>query len=345
MACVFDRVVITGRIAANPETIEEFKDAGGCSHFIRKAYSDAGYGRDSSGMVWKPLPEELHISEHLCLGPFADEESGLRHLSDDQAVCVGYALADPSTNFLPPAVWLARTISVELFRLRVGFNYGDMGPDGKVLVRIGKSGDSWKPLHVSLSLSHHLESDWLLLRHYAETAVEKACGDLPVPRITLNCAGMFISVGPNGDNGLSGKKLVADAYGPSVPIGGGAWSGKDLHKIDRLGGLLSRMLAGQVLSETGADEALVQLEYHPGSDKPASALARLNRTGGYIPLEGLLEGVSMDNEDVWARFNLCKTPLDELARWGHQLPGMPWEPGTSAADGVHQGRALSFAYG
>ena len=104
----------------------------------------------------------------------------------------------------------------------------DAGSVGKVLACVEKNRSAWKPLHVSLSLSHHKESDWFRLRLFGEAAVEKACRGLPTPKVILYAAGMFVSVGPNGDNGLSGKELVCDAYGPNIPIGGGAWSGKKI---------------------------------------------------------------------------------------------------------------------
>ena len=80
---------------------------------------------------------------------------------------------------------------------------------------------------------------------------------------------MFIAGGPNGSNGLSGKKLVVDAYGPGVPIGGGAWSGKDFFKVDPLGGMAARRLALESLLASAAEEALVTLTYLPGGDRPA----------------------------------------------------------------------------
>ena len=75
--------------------------------------------------------------------------------------------------------------------------------------------------------------------------------------MTVNGAGAFEVGGPEGDNGLSGKKLVADAYGPRVPIGGGAWSGKDFFKADRAGGLLARRLAKVIVHLGLAAEATV----------------------------------------------------------------------------------------
>ena len=94
--------------------------------------------------------------------------------------------------------------------------------------------------------------------------------------LALNGAGMFVSGGPNGDNGLSGKKLVVDAYGPTVPIGGGAWSGKDFHKVDRLGGLLARSLAKRAVLRALAGEVQVTLSYTPGCERPVRVDALLD---------------------------------------------------------------------
>ena len=324
MACIFNQVYITGRIAASETAISTFKYRGGCKKYVKQAYSNAGYGEHRAGIQWHPLPDELQIHENLCLGPFEEGESELRHLSDDQAICVGYANMIEKTDHLPPAVWLARRIAWYLSdgeqRLAVG-----AGPDAKVLVRVERNGSEWKPLHVSLSLSHRQDCDWLKLRQYAEGIVEEACKDMETPELTVNGGGMFVSVGPNGDNGLSGKKLVVDAYGPTVPIGGGAWSGKDLHKVDRLGGLLARQLAKRIVKVGLAGEALVFLEYLPGGAAPSQALVRLDGSSASIPFEKLLKGVCLDNETVWRDFNECNASFESLACWGHHHMGLPWE--------------------
>ena len=325
MACVFNHVFITGRIAANDQSLSEFGAQGGCEMQVLKSFKNAGYRVDSSGRPWSPLTIDLKVIESLCIGPFEEGERELRHLSDDQAICVGYANSIEETNHLPPAVWLSRSIAGELVSLRGEIASGDAGPDGKVLVRVEKNGSAWKPLHVSLSLSHHEESDWLRLRRFGEAAVEKACRGLPTPKVTLNAAGMFVSVGPNGDNGLSGKKLVCDAYGPKIPIGGGAWSGKDLHKVDRLGGLLARKLAKRIILGGSAGEALVFLEYHPGGQRPASVQIALDGQGPKHGIEDLLPDVSTENKVVWEDFSRCQIPLPELALWGHQQPHTPRE--------------------
>ena len=148
---------------------------------------------------------------------------------------------------------------------------------------------------------------------------------MPLPEIEMNGAGMFVAGGPNGDNGLSGKKLVVDAYGPSVPIGGGAWSGKDFFKVDRLGGMAARRLALESLLASDAEEALVTLTYLPGGDRPARVDLLLDSDA--IGSRRLSAGLSARSRAGYST-DYSRRPLSravDLTRWGHQQPGMPWE--------------------
>ena len=320
-AAVFGSFYLTGRIAARQDLLAELD----IHKLIRETYRTAGYGIDAAGYDWTPAPGGLGIITNLCLGPFEEGERELRHLSDDQAICIGYANNLEGTNHLPPAHWLARNIGRHLHDLRGERGSGQVGPDGKVIVRVETNGERWQPVHVSISLNHHEGSDWLLLRSIAEEAVARGCTGKTVPSLELNGAGMFISGGPNGDNGLAGKKLVVDAYGPTVPIGGGAWSGKDFHKVDRLGGLLARRVAKLAIQKGLGREALVTLEYIPGCDCPIGIDLHIDGkpfTGNVI---GVLGGPLIDNQAVWQSFVDVDTDLSSLARWGHQQVGTPWE--------------------
>ncbi len=360
-ACVFDKLVVTGRIAIEDAEAARVVEAN-LDAWVRDAWRAAGYGKDAAGHAWGPRPEDLHITRHLRLAPFDEGEAPLRHLSDDQAICVGYANAIEGCAGLPPAHWLARRIARTLHDLRAAKGAGQVGPDGKVLVRVARSGHSWRPLAVSISLNHHEGSDWMFLDGFAREAVETACAGLPTPHVTLNGAGMFVCGGPNGDNGQTGKKLVMDAYGPTVPIGGGAWSGKDLWKVDRRGGLLARALARWLVGKGGFGEAQVTLEYYPGSDAPDRAYAiadgeRLELAVGGLtgdvvtPLlqracgveaptphgSGLCTTLGKANMLARAHIEGASRALADMARWGHhqRLEGAldalldadpPWSP-------------------
>jgi S-adenosylmethionine synthetase len=320
LACVFDRVFVTGRIAGARDALQSLDLEGA----VRAAYRDAGYGLDAAGHLWGPDPDALSIDTALCFGEFEPGEREHRHLSDDQAICIGHATALPETDHLPPAHWLARRIGRELARLRREKGAGEVGPDGKVLVEVGPGAGSWRPVHVSISLNHHERSDWLLLRRIAEEAVETACAGRTLPEIALNGAGMFVSGGPNGDNGTTGKKLVVDAYGPGVPIGGGAWSGKDFNKVDRLGGMLARRLAKAWALRAG-ESATTRIDYLPGSGRPHRvAVTVRGRTRLLDPRAGIA-GWSTENADVARHCMGTAAPLPQLARWGHFGGGLPWE--------------------
>lgn len=325
-ACVFHHLVLTGRVAVRDEGMLEAVRGDALRELVREVYASAGYGTDAAGFHWDPRPEEIEVTDLRRMGVFDPGEREVRAFSDDQAICVGYAVADPRTDCLPPAHWLSRRIGRELFRLRLERGAGQVGPDGKVIVRIARDHSGWRPLHVSISLNHHAGSDWMLLNRLAAEAVETACAGLPLPELELNGAGEFTCSGPMGDNGLSGKKLVVDAYGPTVPIGGGAWSGKDFNKVDRLGGLLARRLACSAVAEVGAGEALVTLAYIPGCTESVDVRVRLD--GRESPLESLsrTSRLPRGNAACAALFRETALPLAELARWGHQQPGMPWEP-------------------
>jgi len=311
-ACVFGKFFLTGRIASFEHVLAELD----VEKIIRETYASAGYGVDAAGYKWGPLPEDLEITKALCWGPFEDGERELRHLSDDQAICIGYANSIEETSHLPPAHWLANKIGREIFRLRLTKGAGQVGPDAKVIVRVETDGKRWQPKHVSISLNHHEGSDWILLRKIAEEAVEISCSGKQLPDIELNGAGMFISGGPNGDNGLSGKKLVVDAYGPTVPIGGGAWSGKDLNKVDRLGGYLARKLALETLSKCAAKEALVTLEYIPGSVAPISINIMVD-SSYLLNVANDLVCFDLTNKEASTRMSEVLPELKQLALWGH----------------------------
>lgn len=317
-----NRVFVTGRIACKDATTIDVEQT------VRDVYRSAGYGDG-----WYPSPEEVVVEADLCLGPLEEGEAEFRELSDDQAICVGYANNLPQTNHMPVEHWLAGRLARRLYTLRTVNPVLQLGPDGKVLVVVREEGASWALEGFSCSLQQRSKADDVALHRAARLAIgeelERLAAELPglssgLPeQMTVNGAGAFEVGGPEGDNGLSGKKLVMDAYGPRVPIGGGAWSGKDFFKADRAGALHARRLAKFIVQLGLATEAIVTLGWFPG-DREARVLhierpprqsastdhvARcmdltLARSGEHFPIAGLMD----------------------LARWGHfNEAGCSWE--------------------
>ena len=269
---------------------------------VRRILRESGYGS-----AWAPDPGAVRIVADLCLGDFVPGERELRHLADDQAITVGYACGTAAQGYVPLEHWTAFQLARALAEERVA------GPDGKVLVVL----DGERVQALTISVHHQAEADAVEINEAAFRAIERAAlrlvpasmelaASLRGVRPRINGAGPFSIGGPMGDNGLSGKKLVCEGYGPSVPIGGGAQSGKDPHKIDRAGALCARALAVDLVKK-GAAEALVSLGWAPGDPLTAPFAVE-----GASPreVERVMERV-LDRGPQW----------EEWARWGECSPG------------------------
>ncbi|MGN0833087.1 MAG: methionine adenosyltransferase domain-containing protein [Kiritimatiellia bacterium] len=284
-----DQVFIDGRIAAGAgdacavrhDEIEEI---------ARKVYREAGYGG-----IWIHAPERLKVMQNVCLGPLSDDERAIRNLSDDQNVVVGYACNHPETAYLPPAHFVANYLGrkVDAWRRTVP---GKFGPDFKVLVQLDDAHGRYEWRRLTLSIQHRpgvfaAEQHELVLPvvrgALAELAARGLAGisDLSLDDFVLNGMGDFIVGGPEGDNGLSGKKLAVDFYGPEIPIGGGAICGKDPHKVDVAGAFRARELALRLLQEGGGNAVTVRLGWTPGDAAPAfRAAERVDSIGLAHPI-------------------------------------------------------------
>jgi len=309
-----EAVFITGRVAAGPPDSPLPLDLPG---IIRDVYERAGYvGR------WGIQPA---LQTDLDLGPLTDDERRIRCFSDDQDIVVGYACGSQATGFLPLPVWLARRLRTALSQLREA-NGDRLGTDGKVLVRLqpGAQGVEWKRINISLQHAEGIGYRELhgLTLEVVEPVLDECRALLSHPGrgweieiLRLNGAGDFSCGGPQGDNGLSGKKLVVDHYGPGVPIGGGALCGKDPHKVDRIGALCARQLAVRLLQATAAGEITTYLGYLPGLEAPDMLAARVG--GEWWDADRIAQAIPVPDLSIQGSFDRL-----ELAavRWLETLP-------------------------
>ena len=277
-----DRVFIDGRIATGPEPVD-------IDGIAREVYRRAGYGG-----AWIPDPSKLRITTDLCEEELPAKESDIRPFSDDQNIVIGYACGDQRTNHLPLAHWVAGELGRQLFSiLRGDPELSDtFGPDFKIFTALETTPRTtraeWRQLVLSVQHLPGLPSEKQhrlllplienILRALELSGLDGIASTFSSAKLILNGAGEFAIGGPEGDNGLSGKKLVIDHYGPSVPIGGGALSGKDPHKVDKCGALRARQLAKQLVRE-GSDEARVSLGWAPGGESPFLVEAITTRGG------------------------------------------------------------------
>ena len=312
-----DHVYITGRIACEGAEHIDVKS------IVREVYQSAGYDKD-----WYPAPNKVKVTSNLCLGPLEDGEAEYRELADDQAICIGYANDLGATNHLPIEHWLVTRFARRLYALRLEHPDLRLGPDGKVVIAVRElaadDGATWQLESFSCSLQQKIGSDEIALHRAVRVVVEEelaaAANELPglspeLPKtLIVNGAGNFEVGGPEGDNGLSGKKLVCDAYGPRVPIGGGAWSGKDFFKADRAGGLHARRLAKMIVQLGITREVQVVLGWFPGDR--AARILRIEAEGGQLLDQQRFEQM-FDRSLLKSGTTYQVEDLVQLARWGH----------------------------
>jgi S-adenosylmethionine synthetase len=317
--CVF----VTGRIGC--EGAEDIDISG----IVQDVYRTAGYGG-----AWMPEPRSIEVRTEICLGPLEDGEAVYRSQADDQSICTGYATAIPETNYLPVEHWLANRLGRRLAGLCHEEPDLQLGPDGKVIVMVSEVNEGYVLDGFSCSLQQmagasdialHRKVRELLEAELDRLSIELSCLSPQIPKsLSVNGAGTFEVGGPEGDNGLSGKKLVVDAYGPRIPIGGGALSGKDFFKVDRAGAVHARRIAKAIVMTGAAKEALVRLAWFPG-DSSARLISIERENGTFLnvnPWQNLFDlSLEASGED-WTG---CANLLD-VARYGHFTGGeLPWE--------------------
>lgn len=318
-----DQVFVTGCIACEgAESID-------VEARVREVYASAGYGAD-----WSPRPEALGIRRSLRLDSLGREGKESRAFSDDQSICTGYAVQIPQTNCLPFEHWLAARLGRRLMRLRREIEELSLGPDGKVMVTVEERKRSRRVLAFHCALQQKMQADEIGLMREVRAALREELGrlaevfpdlvpDLPEELSVIGGSSFHVG-GPESDNGLSGKKLAIDAYGPHVPIGGGALSGKDFFKVDRAGALHARRLAKAVVMTGAARRALVHLTWRPGDHR--ARLPSIQGENGKrldpAPWEGLFDLSLEASGGQWAGV----ADLVEVARFGHFMQeSLPWE--------------------
>ena len=318
-----DHVYVTGQVAG--AGVGEIDVDG----MVRDVYRSAGYDE-----TWRPSAEDLVVEVNLCCRDFEDGEDFFRGVADDQTISTGYAVDLPGTNFLPPEHWLAWELSRRVSALAVDCPELSLGPDGKLIVLTGREDDEAWLERLSVSVQQDDAGDHIVLQRSVHEVLEKALDDfvaaIPGFRRTLpsevcvNGAGNFVTGGPEGDNGLSGKKLVVDAYGPRVPSGGGAWSGKDFYKADRAGGIFSRRIARAVVLAGAASECPVTLGFFPG-DERARVFSIRDQNGRVLDAERWDGLFDLSLERSGDRYTgACD--LVDIARFGHFTSAdRPWE--------------------
>jgi len=287
-----NRVVIAGEVRLPPSLMKKDKDGNDVINpakfkaAARKAIRDIGYEQD--GFHWKTAKIDVLLHSQS-----ADIAQGVDNAADrqgdegagDQGIMFGYACRE-TAELMPAPIYYSHRILQLLADARkkgVG-NAGKLGPDAKSQVTVryvdGKPADV-----ASIVLStQHLDASWdsKKVRDVVEPYIREALGDLKIADDCswyINPTGKFVIGGPDGDAGLTGRKIIVDTYGGAAPHGGGAFSGKDTTKVDRSAAYAARYLAKNVVAAGLADRCTIQLSYAIGVAQPLSVYVDLHGTG------------------------------------------------------------------
>ena len=274
--CTTNLVVLAGEVrgpkSVNAELMEKL---------ARQAVKDIGYEQD--GFHWKNMQVQCHVHEQsvdIAVGVDAagDKDEG----AGDQGIMFGYACTE-TPELMPAPIQFAHNILSSLAQARHSDPKSLLGPDAKSQVTLEyRDGKPVRATSVVVSTQHGESIGQEEVREIVRPHVLKVLPEgwmCPEEAFYVNPTGRFVIGGPDGDCGLTGRKIIVDTYGGAAPHGGGAFSGKDPTKVDRSAAYAARYLAKNVVAAGLADKCVIQLSYAIGVSKPLSVYVNTLETG------------------------------------------------------------------
>ena len=268
-----NKVVLAGETRGPEIKTEELKEK------VRNCIKDIGY--EQKGFHWKNCNIDVHLhsqSSDIAMG--VDSKGNKDEGAGDQGIMFGYACNETEV-LMPAPIYYSHKI-LELMAIDRKKGIADkLEPDSKSQITMKyENGKPIKVTSVVISTQHSPKVDQSqvkeIVRPYLEKSIPKdLLSDLKEEEFYVNPTGQFIIGGPDGDTGLTGRKIIVDTYGGAAPHGGGAFSGKDPSKVDRSAAYAARYVAKNVVASNIADKCLIQLSYAIGVSKPLSIYVNL----------------------------------------------------------------------
>ena len=261
----------------------------------------------------------------------------------DQGMMFGYATAETKA-LMPTPILLAHQLAERLSQVRRELGQGLLRPDGKTQVSVDYDGT--RPVSVStvvVSSQHHpdLAQDELAsiaLERVIKPVLQSSGLDFSNTQFIINPSGRFVVGGPQGDAGLTGRKIIVDTYGGMARHGGGAFSGKDPSKVDRSGAYAMRWVAKNVVAAGLADRAEIQVAYAIGMAKPVAVFVETFGTEK-APVEQIQKAINkvfdLRPAAIIEDLDLRRPIFSKTSVYGHfgrELPEFTWERTDRAAD-------------
>jgi len=280
-----NRIVLAGEVrgpeSVTPDLVEQT---------ARRVVRDIGY--EQKGFHWDLAEFEYYVhgqSADIALGVDPNTDKQKDEGAGDQGIMFGFACRE-TEPLMPAPIFYAHRILHEMAKARHSGRTPELGPDAKSQVTLAY--ENGKPVRAdSIVVSTQHDED------VSQERVKEIVGDFVhevMPegwvngstKLYVNPTGRFVIGGPDGDTGLTGRKIIVDTYGGAAPHGGGAFSGKDPTKVDRSAAYAARYLAKNVVAAGLADKCTLQLSYAIGVSQPLSLYVDLHGTGS-VPEETL----------------------------------------------------------
>tara|TARA_R110002096_G_scaffold436105_1_gene668102 strand:+ start:119910 stop:121076 length:1167 start_codon:yes stop_codon:yes gene_type:complete len=312
-----NRVVLAGEVRG-PQSIT--KDV--MEQAARDAVRKIGYEQD--GFHWKNMSVEVHVHEQssdIAMG--VDASGNKDEGAGDQGIMFGYA-TNETESLMPATLDFSHKILKSMADERHSSTIKELGPDSKSQVTLQyENGRPVRATSVVVSTQHSAEASQERVREIVLPHIENILPDGWMPdadELYINPTGQFIIGGPDGDAGLTGRKIIVDTYGGAAQHGGGAFSGKDPTKVDRSAAYVTRYLAKNVVAAGLADRCTIQLAYAIGVSKPLSLYVDFHQTGHVDPakLERVLsEVMDLSPRGIREHLGLNKPIYERTAAYGH----------------------------
>ena len=284
-------------------------------HKVKNCIKDIGY--DQNGFSWKTANIETFLHEQssdIAMG--VDSKENKDEGAGDQGIMFGYACTE-TEDLMPAPIHYSHKILRLMAEDRKKNSLIGIEPDSKSQVTMLYEND--KPTRVTsvvISTQHSKDLNQekvkdLILPYIKKSIPEHYIKELDPKEIYINPTGQFIIGGPDGDTGLTGRKIIVDTYGGAAPHGGGAFSGKDPTKVDRSAAYAARYLAKNIVSAKISEKCLIQLAYAIGVSKPLSIFIKL--------AEGDENKVDKVKKIIEENFNLSPRGIREMLKLNNPI--------------------------
>jgi S-adenosylmethionine synthetase len=326
-----NRIVIAGEVRG-PSIV----DQAAIKKVARDAVQSIGYEQD--GFHWETADVSCHVhNQSTDIAQGVDSAEDKDEGAGDQGIMFGYACQETEV-LMPAPIYYSHRILESLATARHRGDVNGLGPDSKSQITLryqdGKPVGA-SSIVVSTQHAEELSQDDVreLVRPYVVASIPDGwmCSD---EEFYVNPTGRFVIGGPDGDAGLTGRKIIVDTYGGAAPHGGGAFSGKDPTKVDRSAAYVSRYLAKNIVAAGFSEKCTIQLAYAIGVAKPLSIYVDTHGTGTVS--EGVLEEaigkvIDLSPRGIREHLQLSRPIYERTAAYGHfgRMPdadgGFAWE--------------------